>query len=257
MIVFSVRNHTSKGAQKMYNFGYFFRGIPDGVDFMKFGQSHFIIILLSILIGYLIVKHIKQHRSFELFIGIVLLIQQATLYLWYFINDYNVLTQGLPLYHCRISILLLGIGLIFNKQTLMKFGGYWGIIGSIFALLVPCPDPFLFPHITLVSYFVGHMFLLWGSLYVLCVKKVGMSNMDLRRLLIFTNVYCIAMYILNYIIGSNYGYMNSSPIPIGHELNHLIYGLIVMFISNLIMCLIYIALNGVYKIKEQLSLLFL
>lgn len=241
----------------MHNFGYFFRGIPDSVNFIKFGRFHVIILVLSILISYLIVKHIKESRNFELFIGIVLLIQQSTLYLWYFVSDYNVLTQGLPLYHCRISILLLGIGLILDKQMLMKFGSYWGIIGSIFALLVPGPDPFVFPHITMVSYFVGHLFLLWGSVYVLCIKKTGMSKIDLKRLLVFTNVYCMTMYILNCTIGSNYGYMNSSPISIGQNLNHLVYGGIVMLISNLVISLIYIALNSVYKIKEQLSLLFL
>lgn len=238
----------------MYYFRYFFRGIPDNVSFIQFGLFHVAVLILSILISYLIIKYKKENRNFELFVGIVLLIQQTTLYMWYFANNYHVLKEGLPLYHCRISILFLSIGLIFNKETLIKFGSYWGIIGSTFALLVPGPDPFVFPHITMISYFVGHLLLLWGGLYVLCVKKIGMSKLDLKKLLLFTNLYCIAMYVFNYTIGSNYGYMNSSPISLGNGLNQLVYGVIVMFISNIVMGLIYFALNGLSKLKKQPSL---
>lgn len=238
----------------MYYFGYFFRGIPDDISFMQFGLFHIVVLILSILISYLIIKHKRENRNFEVFIGIILLIQQSTLYMWYFLNNYNVLTQGLPLYHCRISILFLIIGLIFNNKSLIKFGSYWGIIGSTFALLVPGPDPFVFPHITLVSYFIGHVLLLWGSIYVLCVKKIGMNKIDLKKLLAFTNIYCITMYIFNYMIGSNYGYMNSPPISLGHSLNQLTYGIIVLIISNIVMGLIYFALNNVHKLKDQISL---
>lgn len=236
----------------MYDIGYFFRGVPDSVSFIQFGLNHILVLLLSILIGYIIIRCNKENRIFEIIIGGVLLIQQATLYSWYITNNYNVLSQGLPLYHCRIAILFLSIGLLLNVKVMIKIGGYWGIIGAIFALLIPGPDPFIFPHITIISYFVGHMFLLWGSIYVLFVKHIGMNKIDLNIVIVFTNIYCIAMYIFNYIVGSNYGYMNASPISIGNNLNQLIYGIIVILISNLAINTMYIAIN--LKKKKYLSL---
>lgn len=234
----------------MDNIGYFFRGVPDSVSFIQFGLEHILVLLLSILISYIIIKINKENRRLEVFIGTVLLIQQATLYAWYIYNNYNILKQGLPLYHCRIAILFLSIGLILNKEKLVKIGGYWGILGGIFALAVPGPDPFVFPHITIASYFIGHLFLLWGSIYVLSVKKIGMSKNDFKTLLKFTNIYCISMYVFNYIVGSNYGYMNTSPIAFGRELNQLTYGIIILLLSNLVISAIYIILNN----KLNLSL---
>ena len=137
----------------------------------------------------------------------------------------------------------------------MKFGAYWGIVGATIALLIPVDvDPFLFPHITLVSFFVGHMFLLWGSIYVLYVKKVEITKIDLKKILSFTNIYCIFIYMFNYIANSNYGFMNSSPIPIGNNLNHIVYGSIVILISNIVINIIYVVLNITTKEKEELAL---
>ena len=237
------------------NIKYFFRGVPDNTKFVSFGLSHILILTLSTLISYIIIKHKEEKRRYEIFIGVVLIIQQLFLYMWYITNNYDVLTKGLPLYHCRIAILSLSIGLIFNKVKCMKFGAYWGIVGATIALVIPADvDPFLFPHITTVSFFVGHMFLLWGSIYVLYVKKVEITKIDLKKILSVTNIYCIFIYIFNYITNSNYGFMNSSPIPIGNNLNHFVYGTIVILISNMVINIIYIVLNITIKEKEELVL---
>ena len=239
----------------MNNIKYFFRGVPDNTKFVPFGLSHILILTLSTFISYMIISNKEEKRRYEIFIGTVLITQQLFLYMWYITNNYNILTQGLPLYHCRIAILSLSIGLIFNKLKYMKFGAYWGIVGATIALLIPVDvDPFLFPHITIVSFFVGHMFLLWGSIYVLYVKKVEITKIDLKKILSFTNIYCIFIYMFNYIANSNYGFMNSSPIPIGKNLNHIVYGAIVILISNIVINIIYVVLNITTKEKEELAL---
>lgn len=118
---------------------------------------------------------------------------------------------------------------------------------------MPNPDPFLFPHITIVSFFIGHLFLLWGSIYALAVKKVGMNNIDIKRILFFTNIYCITMYGLNNILGSNYGYMRVSPISLGEQPNPILYAMIVILISNIAISLEYIILNNKSHKEELVS----
>ncbi|WGX77302.1 YwaF family protein [Paraclostridium bifermentans] len=55
--------------------------------------------------------------------------QQTTLYLWYFRGNYHSVQEGLPLFHCRIAIILIAIGMIFKKDFMMKMGSYWGVFG--------------------------------------------------------------------------------------------------------------------------------
>lgn len=232
----------------MENISNFFTTNTSANNFVTFGPLHLFILFISLVITVFIFIRKTESRKFELFIGSTLILQQLFLYSWYFIGKYNTLTEGLPLYHCRISIIFIGIGLIFNKNTIIKIGSYWGIFCSISALLFPGLDPFAFPHITQFSYFIGHLFLLWGSVYLLFVKNIGMSKSDLKNVVIFTNSYSLLMLVINNRIGSNYGYMNLPPINIGTELNHLIYASLVIIIFNTVLFVEYILIN---KIKYR------
>ena len=51
------------------------------------------------------------------------------------------------------------------------------------------------------------------------------------------------MFILNHIIGSNYGFMRVSPIGIGNNLHPLVYGFIVIGIFNLLMIFMNVLIN--------------
>lgn len=222
---------------------YFFRKSIGQNNFATFGKLHLIILSIALLVSMFIIIRKEESRVFELFVGIVLLIQQVILYFWYFKENYHPLQEGLPLFHCRVAIITLLIGLIFKKDFMAKMGSYWGIFGSISAMLFPALDPFSFPHITQFSYFIGHVFLLWGSIYLLFVKNVGMNKYEFKKIVIITNIYHALIFILNNIIGSNYAFMSTSPIGIGNNLNPYLYGLIVMMIFNIILSLEYIIIN--------------
>ena len=230
---------------------YFFRTSIERDNFSSFGVIHLILLTVTLLGILIIINEKRENRLFELFVGIVLLIQQTILYLWYFKGNYHFIQEGLPLFHCRIAIILISIGMISKKDFMMKMGSYWGIFGSISALLFPKLDPFVFPHMTQFSYFIGHILLLWGSIYLLTVKKVGMSKLDFKKVFIITNLYHIAMFNINNLINSNYAYMKSSPIGIGNKLNPILYGFIVMMIFNLILILEYFALNKKKESSEE------
>lgn len=220
-------------------------------NFITFGPLHLFILFIALVASIFIYMIKNESKKFELFIGITLIIQQLFLYSWYFIGKFKTFTEGLPLYHCRIAIIFIAIGLVFNKNTFMKIGSYWGIFGSISALLFPGLDPFSFPHITQFSYFIGHLFLLWGSVYILAVKNICMSKSDFKNILIFTNIYHLSMFIINNIIGSNYGYMNFPPININVHLNHILYSLLVMMIFNIVLFIEYILINKIKCIKKN------
>lgn len=221
----------------------FFTNKSSSTGFITFGSIHLLILFIAFTIGIFIFKIKNENRQVELFLGWVLIIQQIALYSWYFIKNYNPIKEGLPLYHCRMAIIFLGLGLVFKNINLTKLGSYLGLFGSLGALFFPSLDPFKFPHITQFSFFIGHLFLLWGSIYSLSVKKIGMSNLDLKNTLIFINVYHLLMYVVNNYVGSNYGYMNSPPFKIGFEIPHLLYGSLVIVLVSTILIGEYMIIN--------------
>ena len=160
---------------------YFFRKTSKYCNFKMFGWQHIAILFIGTLGIISMIKRIAVNRKFEKIIGIVLLSQQIILYAWYLLSKYHVLTEGLPLYHCRVAIILMGIGLLFNKSICRKLGSMWGLIGAVFALIYPSGlDPFLFPHITQFSFFIGHLFLLWGSVYCIFIECVKFDKKDFK-----------------------------------------------------------------------------
>lgn len=227
----------------MRNFNYFFRGSIEQNNFIMFGKIHLAILFLMVLVSIFIVLMNIKSRKLEIFIGIILILQQVILYSWYFVSDIDIFKEGLPLYHCRIAIICIGLGLILNKENIMKLGSYLGIFGSTAALMFPGLDPFAFPHITQFSYFIGHLFLLWGSIYLLFVKNIGMTEWDFKKVIVFINIYHIFMIIINNCLGSNYAYMSASPIGLGKDLNQIIYATIVIIIANIVLGLEYILIN--------------
>ena len=234
---------------------YFFRNTSEYFNFKIFGWQHITILFIGILGIISIIKRIAVNRKFERIVGIVLLSQQTILYTWYLLSGYNLLIEGLPLYHCRIAIILMGIGLLFNKSICRKLGSMWGLIGAIFALIYPSGlDPFVFPHVTQFSFFIGHLFLLWGSVYCIFIECVKFDKKDFKIAIYFTNIYHISMFILNHIIGANYGFMRVSPIGIGNNLPPIVYGLIVIGIFNLLMIFMSVLINRQEKSKEMVEL---
>ncbi|WP_455542560.1 TMEM164-related integral membrane acyltransferase [Intestinibacter sp.] len=228
----------------MNTFNYFFRSIPEKSNFVSFGKVHISILIVAFIISYIIIKKMDVNRSFELLVGFVLLTQQITLYSWYFITNYNRLTEGLPLYHCRVAILALSLGLIFKIDLLSNIGAYWGIFGSISALLIIGGDPFIFPHVTQFSYFIGHLFLLWGSIYLLFVKKISMTNVDFKNMLTFTTIFHMVVFIINNKLYSNYAYLIEPPFVINYAFNPYVYAFIVIMVFNLVLTLEYLLINN-------------
>ena len=226
---------------------YFFRGVSECSDFKVFGLIHIAILFIGILGVVFLTKRVSVSRKFERIIGTVLLSQQIILYTWYLLSGYNLLTEGLPLYHCRIAIISTGIGLLFNKSICKKIGAIWGLIGSISALAYPALDPFVFPHITQFSFFIGHLFLLWSSVYCIFIEDIELNEKDIKTIIYFTNVYHISMFIFNHMIEANYGYMRISPIGIGDNLHPVVYGLIVITLFNILIIFMNALMNRQQK----------
>lgn len=245
----------------MQKFLYFFRGVPDDVVYDAYSGTHIALLLLTVIVSLYIyfnkdrLKRSTVCKKLKYFFIFALLAQQAILYLWYIASGYFTITESLPLYHCRVAILCTAYGLISNRSLPRTLGCLWGTIGSVIALLLPNPDPFLFPHYTLLSFFGGHMILLWANIYVLFVQDFVLKREDLLKTLVFTNLYHLFVLIFNMITGANYCYLMGAPfvIPILETpFFKIIYTPMIFILFSLSILLFYFFTNALHPASERM-----
>lgn len=137
--------------------------------------------------------------------GVIL---QIVLFAWYLGDRELFVKEGLPLYHCRISMLMLAAGYVLNKKSLIRFFAWLGIIGAFISFAFPDPTPFLWPHITNVTFIGVHYILGMTSLMLLSNSESRLKYMDCIKI-----TFCMNSIILitNKIMGSNYGYLKELP----------------------------------------------
>lgn len=243
---------------------YFFRGTADGMPPIEnFTLPHLLIILITAAAAVLIVKKresLSAGRSGQILrnlIVVLLLLQQIILYFWYGFSGYFSIQEGLPLYNCRFAIWMAAFALMTRKRPLQAIACYWGVFGSILALASPALDPFLFPHYTNISFFGGHMLLVWAACFILFVDGFEADMGSLRFMLFFTTVYHLLIYAFNRMTDSNYCYLIKAPIAekfFSHLLPPAGYAFLVIMVWNLMMIAFYLSVQSIFRIigeKEE------
>lgn len=216
------RHMITKGV-KMEFFKTFFRGNEDGYIFPMYGKVH--ILMLAIFFvgiyfiykGYLGIKDEKRNNKFMNTMLAILFIDQIVLYAWQIGSGYFNWEMSLPLYHCRICVWFLIIGIYFDKPVVKTIGLYWGALGSLLAMLVPDLYDFSFPHYTNIQFFIVHILMGWVISDLIFRKKYIPGKNENIKALIFTNFFNLALIIFDismrkYWPKVNYGYMLELPV---------------------------------------------
>lgn len=182
---------------------YFFRYEPDGVHNM----SIFIIriVFVAVLLFAYTQKHNKKLLRIALSFGLFL---QAALFIWYSGNPVLFTKEGLPLYHCRLSAIMLAVSYFLKKEKWMRYFAWLGLLGAIIAFSFPDPSPFLWPHITNVTYIGSHMLLGLSAVIILCKEETELNDKDIFLYTVSMN---LVISFANHFIGSNYGYLRALP----------------------------------------------
>lgn len=99
-----------------------------------------------------ILKTEKYKNLISKTIASILIGHQISLYLWYITNDKLTLKEALPLYLCRIS-LILSIIMMFNKShKIFDILYFWGLGGASVALIFHDTSIFPFPHYVFIQF---------------------------------------------------------------------------------------------------------
>lgn len=161
------------------------------------------------LLIYLILIYKLRHKGKVLTIQLVSLsIIELALLLWYFDGKLLFIREGLPLYHCRIAAFMMAISYFRKDYKLSNYFAWLGIIGTLIAYSFPDPSKYLWPHITNLTYVLGHILSIGSALMILTNER---RRLDLKFICKITLIMNFVIYLVNKIASSNYGYLDHLP----------------------------------------------
>ena len=185
--------------------------------FRPFTLTHLIALVVLLGLIYLLFTHKeelkdeKKRKGLEMLLMASLGLQQTLLYSWYISSGNFSLSESLPLYSCRIAI-ILAVFMVYKKsRKIFELVYFWGLVGGIIALITPDTSGFTFPHFMFLQYFWGHGSLILSILYMIIAYDFKPDLASLFRVYKITSVYFVGIFFINKLVGGNYSYLNGKP----------------------------------------------
>ena len=177
--------------------------------------------LLSLLaLTFYVSYRYRDKVAYQRFIQILQSLQLIVLYSWYWGNQMP-LSESLPFYHCRIAMFVML--LIPGTSKYKQYFALLGTFGATAALAYPLFDPYSFPHVTILSFIIGHVALLGNALLYL-FKNYEASLLNLKNVTVITFSLNALIGVVNLVVGGDYGFLMKPPLVGNHGLlaNYLI-----------------------------------
>ena len=162
----------------------------------------------------------RDKVAYQRFIQLLQSLQLIVLYSWYW-GNHMPLSESLPFYHCRIAMFVML--LIPGTSKYKQYFALLGTFGATAALAYPLFDPYPFPHVTILSFIIGHVALLGNALLYL-FKNYETSLLNLKNVTVITFSLNALIGVVNLVVGGDYGFLNKPPLVGNHGLlaNYLI-----------------------------------
>ena len=176
-------------------------------------ELHWYIGLLCLLtLTFYVSYRYRDKVAYQRFIQILQSLQLIVLYSWYWGNQMP-LSESLPFYHCRIAMFVML--LIPGTSKYKQYFALLGTFGATAALAYPLFDPYPFPHVTILSFIIGHVALLGNALLYL-FKNYEASLLNLKNVTVITFSLNALIGIVNLVVGGDYGFLNKPPLVGNH-----------------------------------------
>jgi len=142
------------------------------------------------------------------------------------------LSESLPFYHCRIAMFVML--LIPGTSKYKQYFALLGTFGATAALAYPLFDPYPFPHVTILSFIIGHVALLGNALLYL-FRNYQPSLLNLKNVVVITFALNGLIWVVNLVVGGDYGFLNKPPLvgSFGQPLNYLLVSTVIVIAIRL------------------------
>lgn len=186
-----------------------------GKPFEFFGIAHIGALLAILLLNVFLLQYKYKdesiRRKVRITMAIILWVNEASWHFWNIYHDTWSVQEHLPLHACSILIWLAGFMLIFKSYRIYEFAYFLGIAGAFQALLTPDIGIYGFPHFRFIQTYISHGLLLTSAIYMTTVEGLRPTWQTFKRVIIYLNLFMLAVFGLNQLIGSNYLFVARKP----------------------------------------------
>ena len=184
--------------------------------FVLFSTQHLFGLFGIILVGLLIIitqrsATVEQRRIVRWAMATILVLNETLWHIWNIsIGEWTLQTM-LPLHLCSALVWLCAFMLVTKNRTVYEFAYLLGIAGALQAILTPDLGQYAFPHFRYFQVFVSHGLIIISALYMTLVEGFRPTWQSVKRVAIYGNIYFLFIFVLNFLIGSNYLFIAHKP----------------------------------------------
>jgi hypothetical integral membrane protein (TIGR02206 family) len=184
--------------------------------FQHWSATHILIVVATfVLAGILIfIGRRNAARTFPVSIGKIIggiLLLNYACYVCYRIHSgLWMVRYDLPMELCNWAALATMFAFFLQNRTLAELAYFWVMAGSINGVISP-DLAVSFPHPYFFIFFIAHSGLVIGSLYLVFGLKYYPRPGAIRRVFIISQIYLATAFVINYVLGGNYGYTMAKP----------------------------------------------
>ena len=181
-----------------------------------FGPAHLGALAATVLVAALVVRigkrpgMIVRTRSLSAFIAFVLLANEVIWHIYQINTGTWELTESLPLHLCDAAIFVSLVALLTRKQVAYELAYFWGLGGSVQALLTPALTEACVPY-EFCRFFISHGGILVAVAYLTFVRGMRPGRRSIRRTIGISLVYAAAVAGVNQLLSANYMYLSEKP----------------------------------------------
>lgn len=120
------------------------------------------------------------------------------------------LDTSLPVQLCDLAAVAAVVALWTHRRAAVALTYYWGIVLTPQALLTPAlaadfPDP------KFLAFWGMHILIVWAAVFLTVGLGLAPRWRDLRFTVVVTASWMVAVFGLNLLLGTNYGFVNEKP----------------------------------------------
>lgn len=190
--------------------------VPYQTRFETFDNSHLVALALFVIGAFAIVwlgRRIRDtptdrivSRVLAIAIAVIATVMQILKLLP---AEWN-LNTSLPLHICDFGWMVAVVALWTHNRLLTTMTFLWGVTLTTQAMITPdLATPF--PEPRFLMFWFKHWLIVWAAIFLVLGLNIRPTWRDYRRTVGWTLVWMVGAMTINFIIGTNYGYLNRKP----------------------------------------------
>ena len=186
----------------------------ENADFVPFSGQHILISAIVIVFGTILIYWAKKQSKQTQFLTGNIIASSISLTVIFgsilniYKQDFNY-QEDLPLHLCSFLALVIPILSFTRKYIYYEIFFFLILAGTLQSLITPSDYNFL--NFTFFRYWFVHSGLVLFMLYATFIYKMRPTIKSVFKSFVGMQFYMILMFIINYLLGSNYFYTNRKP----------------------------------------------